>query len=448
METGKPNWCDALNGLPGLFGSSSAETLELLRLVSFLNQSLSEISPNTSVLLAEEISSLLGELSRITKNTSDDFTFWDLTHTAKEDFREKTRLGLSGEKENFTVKNIRQILSVFEEKLQKSRAKLEAISVSGIVPTYFEFIPELYIINEDAEKNSSASKTILSNSHGGVTEALKAIAEEKNPPVIVRSFKRKDLPLFLEGPVHYLRLRPERKAAEEFHRNMIASPLYDQKLQMFKINAPIAAAGQDIGRITVFTRGWLENESIWLHMEYKYLFELLRNDLAAEFFNIAKTALVPFLDPSVYGRSIFENSSFIASSAHPEDAVHGQGFVARLSGATAEFISMWIVITSGLKPFFLSSNGELCFALRPALSADFFTDDNTFTFNFMNSCTVVYHNSSRKDTFGQQGAGVQSYRITFTDGVEEEVKGSFVQGKTAHAIRDGRVKRIDVQLCP
>jgi len=449
METGKPNWCDALNGLPGLFGSSSAETLELLRLVSFLNWSLSSISPNTSVLLAEEISSLLAELARITKSTSDDFTFWDLTHTAKEKFREKTRLGLSGGEENCTVQDIRQLLSVFEEKLQVSHTKLEAISNSGIVPTYFEFIPESYTINEDAQKDSSSSSktVILSNSHGGGTEALKAIAEEKNPPIIVLSFKRKDLPLFLEGPVHYLRLCPERRAAEEFHRNMLASPLYDQKLQMFKINAPIAAAGQDAGRITVFTPGWLENESIWLHMEYKYMFELLRNNLAAEFFSIAKTALVPFLDPFVYGRSIFENSSFIASSAHPEDAVHGQGFVARLSGATAEFISMWIAITSGLNPFFLS-DGELCFALRPALSADFFTDANTFTFNFMNACTVVYHNNSRKDTFGSEGAAVQSYHVTFVDGAEEEVKGSFVQGKTAHAIRDEKVKRIDVQLYP
>ena len=32
MEAGKPGWCDALNGLPGLFGSSMPATYELLRL--------------------------------------------------------------------------------------------------------------------------------------------------------------------------------------------------------------------------------------------------------------------------------------------------------------------------------------------------------------------------------------------------------------------------------
>ncbi len=36
MEAGKPGWYDALNGLPGLFGSSVGEAAELLRLVNFL----------------------------------------------------------------------------------------------------------------------------------------------------------------------------------------------------------------------------------------------------------------------------------------------------------------------------------------------------------------------------------------------------------------------------
>jgi len=274
---------------------------------------------------------------------------------------------------------------------------------------------------------------------------MQAMAEEKTPPLVVHSFKRIDLPLFLEGPVHYLRLCPDRRAAENFHRDMLASPLYDKKLDMIKINAPIASAGHGIGRITIFTPGWLENESIWLHMEYKYLLELLRNGMAREFYNCAKTMLIPFLDPAVYGRSIFENSSFLASSAHPEDAVHGQGFVARLSGATAEFISMWIAVTSGLKPFYLCGN-ELCFELKPCLGADFFTDANTFTFNFLGS-SVVYQNNSRKDTFGPQGAQVKSYRLAFKDGAAEEISGSCVRGKNAHAIRNGKVSRIIAELC-
>jgi len=451
MEGDKPNWCDALNGLPGLFGSSSAESLELLRLVSFLKQGLSEIEPAISTKVAVEILNLLNELTDITRTTQDNFIFWDKTHTVKEQFREKTRLGFSGNEENCTIGAVLEILAVIEQKLIQSREAIEKLSDNGIVPTCFAFIPESYKIDEDAENGRSAASiarekaTPTADLQAGATAAVMAIATEKNKPIIVSSFKRKDLPLFLEGPVHYLRLCPEKSAAQKFHKDMLLSPLYDQKLRMIKVNAPIASAGQDIGRITVFTRGWLENESIWLHMEYKYLLELLRNGLAQEFFSIAKTALIPFIDPNMYGRSIFENSSFLASSAHPDESLHGQGFTARLSGATAEFISMWIAMTSGLKPFSMH-DGELRLRLNPCLPADFFTAANTFTFNFLNGCEVVYHNESRADTFGAQGARANEYRITYAGGGAETIKGNYIQGKSALAVREGKVLRIDVSL--
>ncbi|MCL2600888.1 MAG: hypothetical protein FWD88_06880, partial [Treponema sp.] len=450
MESDKPNWCDALNGLPGLFGSSSAESLELLRLVLFLNQSLPSIAPDTPVPLAVEVSALLEELVGITKAAPSDFDFWDRTHTAKELFREKTRLGLSCIDKIHTVKQVLDMLLVVGEKLAASRAKIEGLAVDGIVPTCFAFTPDSYRVDETAESRMSpAAKARAGSSvhdnQAGATAAVLAMAGEKTVPIVISSFRRKDLPLFLEGPVHYLRLCPEKNVAENFHRNMLASPLYDKKLDMIKVNAPIASAGQDIGRITVFTPGWLENESVWLHMEYKYLLELLRNDLAGEFFALAKTALVPFFDAGVYGRSIFENTSFIASSAHPDSSLHGQGFVARLSGATAEFISIWIAITSGLKPFTVA-DGELCLALQPRLPADFFADGKTFGFNFLGSTKVVYRNELRRDTFGPQGVTVQSYRITYSDGTTDDVTGKQVCGKAAYAIRDGLAKSIDVVL--
>jgi hypothetical protein len=452
MESDKPNWCDALNGLPGLFGSSSAESMELLRLVSFLKQGLAEIEPATNTPVAVEIFDMLGELVIITQTASDNFSFWDQTHTLKEQFREKTRLGFSGSEKNCTISAILEMLVIYEQKLIQSRASIEKLAVDGIVPTCFAFSPESYEVDRDTENRLSTAGKLrekaspVADAHsGGASAAVMAIAGEKNYPLIIRSFIRKDLPLFLEGPVHYLRLCPERRIACEFHRNILASPLYDKKLNMIKVNAPIASAGHDIGRISVFTQGWLENESVWLHMEYKYLLEMLRNGLAAEFFSIAKTALVPFFDPDIYGRSIFENSSFIVSSAHPDEALHGQGFVARLSGATAEFISIWIALTSGLKPFSLR-DGILCLGLQPCLPADFFTTDHTFSFNFMGSCKVVYHNESQKDTFGPQGVRVQSYRIKYNDGSSETINGSLIQGKDAIAVRERKAKCIDVYL--
>jgi hypothetical protein len=53
--------------------------------------------------------------------------------------------------------------------------------------------------------------------------------------------------------------------------------------------------------------------------------------------------MLPFMDPEVYGRSLMECSSFIASSAFPDPSIVGQGFLARLSGSTAEFLDIWKV---------------------------------------------------------------------------------------------------------
>ena len=94
-------------------------------------------------------------------------------------------------------------------------------------------------------------------------------------------------------------------------------------------------------------------------MEYKYFLELLRCGLAKEFFTEIHSAMVPFLDPATYGRSILQNSSFIASSAHEDKNLHGQGFVARLSGSTAEFLHMWLLMNMGLKPFALDDQGHV-----------------------------------------------------------------------------------------
>src|SRR3989339_2149590 len=113
---------------------------------------------------------------------------------------------------------------------------------------------------------------------------------------------------------------------------------------MYKVNASLADQPIEIGRCKIFTPGWLENESIWLHMEYKYLLELLKAGLYKEFFADFKDVLIPFQNPKTYKRSILENSSFLASSAHPNPDIHGQGFVARLSGACAEFIDIWVIM--------------------------------------------------------------------------------------------------------
>ena len=125
-------------------------------------------------------------------------------------------------------------------------------------------------------------------------------------------FKHRPLPLFLEGMVHYLRIVDKEKAkAEKVFDAVKKSALYDKKLKMYKVCVSLKDMPEEIGRCRVFTPGWLENESVWLHMEYKYLLELLKCKLYKEFYGEFKNLLVPFQDPARYGRSILENSSFI-----------------------------------------------------------------------------------------------------------------------------------------
>ena len=58
-----------------------------------------------------------------------------------------------------------------------------------------------------------------------------------------------------------------------------------------------------------FSPGWLENQSIWTHMSYKFYLQLLRGKLYDVFFSeLTGGGMLPFQDPLVYGRSLMECS--------------------------------------------------------------------------------------------------------------------------------------------
>jgi hypothetical protein len=53
-----------------------------------------------------------------------------------------------------------------------------------------------------------------------------------------------------------------------------SSNLYDKKLSMYYICGDLSSMRQDLGRMVAFSPGWLENQSIWLHMSYKFYLEV------------------------------------------------------------------------------------------------------------------------------------------------------------------------------
>jgi len=66
------------------------------------------------------------------------------------------------------------------------------------------------------------------------------------------------------------------------------------KLKMYKLNGSRCPTILRIGRSRIFYAGWLENESIFLHMHYKFLLELYASVLPRNFFARNKKRIVAF----------------------------------------------------------------------------------------------------------------------------------------------------------
>lgn len=419
MEANKPNWFDALNGLPALLGSSICETFELKRLVILIRNAL-EKTKIERIYVTEEIYNFLINLNDLIKDyfidesSNKDFRFWDKSYFLKEGYRHKTRFGFSGKELEIETNSLIVILDNALEKINQGIDKTKD-KERNIYYTYF--------INE-----------------------VKDYEIIKDNFVKPTKFVQKKLPLFLEGQMHALRLAENINEATVLYKAIKLSKLFDNKLKMYKINAPLAGQTEEIGRCRIFTPGWLENESIWLHMEYKYLLETLKQGLYEEFYADFKKVLIPFQKPEKYGRSILENSSFLVSSVSPDKNLHGNGFVARLSGSTAEFLQIWLIMNLGIKPFFLNERNELNLRFRPILAGWLFDRKGIYSFNFLGKISVTYHNTKRKDTFGKNG--MRPKRIVFNDKDKKpvEIPSDTIPTPYAEQIRACQINRINVYL--
>jgi hypothetical protein len=422
MEAGRPGWNDAMNGLPGVFGSCTRETGAVRDLCALLLEILPEGAecelPAPAAALLREAPALL--------NPSRPYPY----HAAA-DRREAYRAALRSE----------------------DAARAEVVTASALKAA-------LQAARDVAHRGLEASvdpATGLAHLYFARDTAIAPGANGASAAVDAATMKPRPLPLFLEAQVALLRARHSADAARASRRAVRQSPLMDDVLRMYKLNESLASQPYSIGRARTFSPGWYENESIWTHMSYKYLVELLRGGAAAEFHEDARTMLVPFMDPATYGRSTLENSSFIASSACPDEKAWGRGFVARLSGSTAEFIHLWVLMTSGERPFTVAKDGSLELRLLPALPGEWFTREardveflgraehvpaDAFAFAFLNQSLVVYHNASRRDTFGERPARPAAIRV---DGALVARDG-VLRGDDARRVREGLVRRIDVVL--
>ncbi len=442
-EAGRPGWDDANNGIPGMLGSGMPETFELKALVQYLVRVAKVYRRNFDI--PEELYDLFrsinehlallegfdGHRKRHRTVPWELFSYWDSLSTAREVYRDQIRITFTGKTVALDSASVIQSLERWLIEIDRGIARAITtgtaghgdIGDSGIVPTYFAF------------RVSNWNRTGEFNTEG-------------HPFVVALNMTVRHFPLFLEGPTRMMKT-VDAMAARDIYLSVRTSSLYDRHLKMYTISASLADQPIAMGRSMAFAPGWLENQSVWLHMSYKFYLQLLKHRLYDDFFTeVLDGGVLPFMDPRIYGRSPMECSSFIASSAFEDPAVRGRGFLGRLSGSTAEFLSMWVLMFVGPEPFALDSiNGELQFQFTPTLPAWIFdveaTQDPSATrdgnddcpkvsFKLFSSISVNYYNSQKRDLMG---VPPERYRIGLRDGSVFEFNQHFIPSDMADKIR-------------
>ena len=436
-EGGRPGWNDAMNGLSGMLGSGMPETFELSILLRYIESVVTKF--RRPVIVPKELAKLISEVNAALKTLKgyvydleshhvqvpdELFRYWDRVSTAREVYREETKVSFSGETVLFDAPSVVSILRPWLEEIQLGKQRAIAIGThgfgdighSGIVPTYFAFNVTKW--TETGESNNDGY-----------------------PFVIALQMEVVKLPLFLEGPVRLMK-SVSKGEAETMYRKVRNSPLRDQELGMYTVSASLKGQSKDMGRMMAFAPGWLENQSVWLHMSYKFYLQIIRQDLFDVFYEeMTAGGILPFMNPKRYGRSLMECSSFIVSSAFEDPSMRGRGFLARLSGSTAEFLSMWVLIMIGPNPFFLDAQtGELRLQLLPALPLWLFESEDPdmagrplqISFKLFTAISVEYHNLRRTDLFRVPPT---RYEIGFRDGEIQHFHEASIPQSVADKVR-------------
>jgi len=436
-EGGKPGWNDAMNGLVGMLGSGMPETYELKMLLQYIRKVLLKyrrpiIVPRELATLISNISGALDELgefiprvpisSNIIKVPPELFQYWDKVASAREKYRDMGPF--TGETKEYSSNDaiiilegwIKQVdLGIDRAHVVGSHGHETRDETLGITPTYFSF---------NVTKWKKEGKT---NKEGHSFVSATELSVGK-------------FPLFLEGVVRMMKTL-DTGDARLIYNAVKKSGLRDEKLSMYTLSSSLVGQSYDMGRMMAFSPGWLENQSVWMHMSYKYYLELLRKGMYGEFFSEMQSGMLPFINGEKYGRSLLECSSFIASSAFADPTMVGQGFLARLSGSTAEFLSIWIIMMIGPNPFFLNDeSGSLEMQLVPALPFWLFRhnpmavvgEQYSVQFKLFISIDVIYYSSVPQNLFG---VAPVKYEIGLRDGSKIFVDGPTIRNDLALNIR-------------
>ncbi len=407
MDGGKPGWNDAMNGVPGLFGSGVSEAVETLRIAKFLKGKSDGDSLELPIELADLLYQMLEEQS------------YEQRLAARDMYRDRTRFGFSGVFTEVSFKDLLLYFDILDIKITDKINELFEVN-KGVIPTFIVHEVTKY---DEIKLNGEA-----------------VIGNYNLPIVKPHEFKTRFLPNFLEAPARLLKSGFDQDKCKKMYEEIKKSGMYDKQLKIYKTSNSLEEESIEIGRIRAFTQGWLERESDFLHMTYKYLLGLIKAGLYKEFYEEIDSNMVCFMEPEVYKRSTLENSSFIVPTNNPNETSHGKGFFARLSGSTIETLDMWKQMMTGGNPFKMKGN-ELVLEFEPKLHGDFFKDDGTLSFTFMKKTTVTYINPNKEHTY--TGMKAKYYEL-IENGNKIKVNGEYLSSKYALKVREGYYNEIKV----
>ena len=433
-EGGRPGWNDANNGLVGMLGSGMPETYELVVLLRYIESAMTRFG--RPITMATELYDLVlainDALDKLEVDLAGDskvsnflagtvpqsrFSYWDAVASARESYRDKTKVTFCGKTATVEASTLVAILQRWMKEVASGIARATEYGTAGnqsVVPaTYFYYNVTKWKITGRRNKDGH--------------HLVKALG-----------MKVGVLPLFLEGPARMMKTM-DNEQAKRIHTAVKSSALRDEQLGMYTISESLEGQSFNLGREIAFAAGWLENQSIWMHMSYKFYLELLRHELFEDFFDEMITGMLPFIDPQVYGRSLMECSSFIASSAFEDPSVRGRGFLARLSGSTSEFLNMWILMMLGPQPFFIDERtGQVHMTLLPALPRWLFRENDdgsppTISFKLFGSIAVTYYHELGLANLYR--IPPSRYVIGLRDGSEFHVEGPIIPHELSDKIR-------------
>merc|ERR1711935_860720 len=443
-EGGRPGWMDSMNGLPGMVGSGMPETYEMLLLLKYLKKIGDSYGRGITVPaeLAKMITTVEASLDKLEAAKYMDtfplprdvpqplFEYWDEVATARETYRDDVEYYFSGNTTTYTGSEVSDMLKRWIDEVELGIERAHNFGTKGFGDDGTSGVPGAFFSFDVTEWEENGEF----NSQG-------------LPLVNAKAMKVGVFPMFLEGPVRYMKtIQDDKKKMTDMYERVLTSGLRDDELKMYKLSSSLEGQSYDMGRQIAFAPGWLENESIWMHMSYKYYLQLLRGKLYDQFFSEYKEGgILPFMDADTYGRPLSECSSFIDSSAFPDPSIHGMGFLARLSGSTAEFMDIYQTMFYGPEMFYLNEDDEVEFRLTPAIPFWLFVDEEsagdaikdddgqyTVSFKLFGVILVTYHNPDGSNIYG---VPPKRYTIVMKDGSVEDVDGESVPTELAVKIR-------------